>query len=185
MNNTDLHALASKWFADAGKTYGDEPYSVHLKEVKEELGQAGFELKDEPELYDSVDLHDVFEDIKHITPGYVLSLGVSQGAVCTALLVTDEDGATRKERKANTYPLIASTRNSLILKLADRLANVRRAGKIETYRSEHPSFYEALYPATAKLRLLDKDVARIEIMWIALDNLLYPEKANQLKQLGS
>jgi (p)ppGpp synthase/HD superfamily hydrolase len=69
--------------------------------------------------------------------------------------VTDEPGETRKERKAKTYKKMAQvsgvTELALLIKAADRLANVRScvAGKnhrlMNVYKSEYPVFKQSAY----------------------------------------
>ncbi|MFT3857476.1 MAG: hypothetical protein QM742_08265 [Aquabacterium sp.] len=91
-------------------------------------------------------------------------------ADCVALL-TDEPGANRKERKAKTYAKLAQVHGALelalIVKAADRLANVRACIEdgnqrlLEVYRSEHPTFKQAAYRA----RLCDE-------LWSELDAAL-------------
>ena len=75
-------------------------------------------------------------------------------AACVALL-TDQPGANRKERKAAAYAKLAQVSGplelALIVKAADRLANVRASVKddnarmLQVYRGEHPTFRQAAY----------------------------------------
>jgi (p)ppGpp synthase/HD superfamily hydrolase len=113
-------------------------------------------------------LHDIVED----TPITLMDLKVEfhcYGADCDLLLklvdnVTTESGKNRKERNLKTYPKIKSHPKSLVLKLADRLANVRnciRTGSdlLSMYKKEYPGFREALY-------------SEPHPMWAELDKLL-------------
>ena len=70
-------------------------------------------------------MHDLFEDTA-ATPELMIGLGADPQAVAIAEKVTDEPGATRKERKLKTYPKIATDAEAIVLKLADRIANVER-----------------------------------------------------------
>ena len=93
------------------------------------------------------------------------------GAVVAELVwrVTDEPGRNRKERKAATYPKIAASEAAIVLKLADRIANVESSIRyklrlIEMYRKEQAGFEEALRPH-----------CRTEFasrMWAVLDELM-------------
>lgn len=75
-------------------------------------------------------------------------------ARCVALL-TDQPGANRKERKAKTYARLAQVQGhdelALIVKAADRLANVRACVEDRNdrlwcvYRDEHAAFRSAAY----------------------------------------
>ena len=77
--------------------------------------------------------------------------------------VTDEIGRNRKEKKAKTLPKTASNPDAIILKLADRIANIEHGGKIDMYAKEYDEFKGALFlntPSDGK------------IMWNHLDILL-------------
>ena len=95
-------------------------------------------------------------------------------AQCVALL-TDEPGASRAERKAKTYRKLASVppgapeELALIVKTADRLANVRAARRnnprlLAVYRSEHPAIRAAAWRPSLAVSL-----------WKELDGLLGDE----------
>lgn len=76
--------------------------------------------------------------------------------------VSDELGRNREEKKAKTYPKIRENPDSLIIKLADRIANIEHGGKIDMYKKEYSKF---------KLSLYNKD-RMAEPMWSHLDKLL-------------
>jgi (p)ppGpp synthase/HD superfamily hydrolase len=152
-----------------------EPYINHLDEVYGVLREFEWIIPhDEPYadwFTQAAYIHDVFEDTK-ITPGQVLAAGFDHGPVCLALLVTDQPGATRAIRKVLTYPIIATDWCAVVLKLADRIANVRRKGKIEMYRKEQPEFEQALRGKG----LGDSGpiiINAVEAMWNTLDSLLH------------
>lgn len=167
----DLRFHVSGWFNGYGKKYGDEPYSVHLDEVCRELTMAGFLESEYSSLHQAALLHDVFEDLP-ITPGLVIGLGADYSAVIYALLVTDQPGITRKDRKLNSYPVIASSPWAVILKLADRLANVRRGGKLDMYRKEYPDFRKALLRVVSESDLAFREKGFAHNMWDELDKLM-------------
>lgn len=80
--------------------------------------------------------------------------------------MTDEMGRNRKEKKQKTYPKIRSNPKSVVLKVADRIANIRfsltqDSGHIEMYRKEFPEFqYE--------LRIYKQ----IDEMWETINRIL-------------
>ena len=77
--------------------------------------------------------------------------------------VTDELGRNRKERKVKTYPKIAANPEAIILKLADRIANIEHGGKIDMYKKEHGNFVGWLGGASQK---------DTQAMWEHLERLL-------------
>ena len=77
--------------------------------------------------------------------------------------VTDELGRDREEKKKKTLPKTASNPDAIILKLADRIANIEHGGKVDMYVKEYSEFKGALYLNTPKDALP---------MWEHLDTLL-------------
>jgi guanosine-3',5'-bis(diphosphate) 3'-pyrophosphohydrolase len=176
MNNQELAKLTAQWFDEAGKKYGDEPYSVHNEEVRAVLRRFGFidqtgRIHERHYyLHTAALLHDVFEDCPHVSPGRVIALGVNVSAVAIALLLTDEQGENRRIRKLKTYENIKFCDHALIVKLADRIANVERGGKLDMYRKEHPEFRDHLYKKPAGELPWQEET--IEKMWHFLDDML-------------
>ena len=159
----DLAAV--RRFALAGygeQKYGNEPYSVHLDEVRNELRRFGFTEESHPFLHAAADLHDLFEDHPEITPDQAKEAGIPERAIKIALFVTDIGGGTRQERKEKTYDVLEEHNFGIILKLGDRLANVRRQGKNKMYSMEQSEF-------ARRLRHINPDA---EPMWQELDHLL-------------
>lgn len=178
MNLIKLREYTSQWFRDANVRYGLEPYDVHLDEVRAVLRRFGLGENDRitpfiPQSYEylhiAAELHDVFEDTQ-ISPGYVIALGVNVSAIAIALLVTDEKGETRRKRKAKTYENIRFCNHAIILKLADRIANVERGEKNDMYRKEHEAFHYGLY--IVPTGEMPTQEAKIEAMWKHLNELL-------------
>jgi (p)ppGpp synthase/HD superfamily hydrolase len=133
--------------AHCDQRYGDHPYSFHLDAVAQLLVPYGEDAQ-------AVGyLHDVVEDTA-VTLEHVRDQFGDRIADCVALF-TDEPGETRRERKARTYAKLARVdgleRLALIVKAADRLANLRmsaRGGsgsKLEMYRLEHADFRRAAF----------------------------------------
>jgi guanosine-3',5'-bis(diphosphate) 3'-pyrophosphohydrolase len=79
--------------------------------------------------------------------------------------VTDEMGRNRKEKKEKTYPKIKANHDAIIIKLADRIANILHGGKIDMYQSEYQDFREGIYVEGVG-----------EPLWKLLENLLEIEK---------
>jgi guanosine-3',5'-bis(diphosphate) 3'-pyrophosphohydrolase len=130
--------------AHGQQMYGDKPYSYHLDAVVELLVPYG-------ETAQIVGyLHDVAEDTA-ITIQQIRDRFGDEVAMC-ASLVTDEPGTNRKERKQKTNAKLAACANdiALIVKAADRLANLRESvksggSKLGMYRREHMPFVTAAY----------------------------------------
>ena len=123
------------------QTYGGLPYFYHLEAVVSILEEFGFT----DYRYQIVGyLHDVLEDCPVSFNDIKESFGeeIAESVYC----ITDELGRNRKERKAKTLPKLVTNRVAIIVKLADRIANIRHAGKMfEVYKKEHLAFKDALY----------------------------------------
>lgn len=149
--------------AHGEQQYGDQPYSYHLDAVAAIAAPYGEEAT--VVAY----LHDTVEDTGVILAEIEEKFG-SIIAACVRLL-TDEPGADRKVRKAKTYAKLAQVSGpmelALLVKVADRLANVRacvqdRKEELwELYRSEHSVFKQSAYRPS----LCDP-------LWVELDQLL-------------
>jgi (p)ppGpp synthase/HD superfamily hydrolase len=145
------------------QSYGAHPYSHHLDAVASILLPYGVEAQVIGWL------HDVVEDTEATIADVRDRFGDSV-ARCVALL-TDAPGANRAERKSKTYAKLASVSEddelALIVKAADRLANVRACVTdtnrrlMNIYRDEHAVFRRAAY----RPGLCDG-------MWSELDRLL-------------
>lgn len=131
--------------AHGDQRYGTHPYSYHLDAVA--LLAAPFGERAEIAAY----LHDTVEDCAVSIEEIAEAFG-PEIADCVAL-VTDESGHNRSTRKAKTNEKLRASDNSLalIVKAADRLANLRESqrdsasGKLSMYRREHAAFKNAAY----------------------------------------
>jgi guanosine-3',5'-bis(diphosphate) 3'-pyrophosphohydrolase len=154
-----LYAIA----AHREQRYGERPYSFHLDAVAalaEPYGEDAAVV---------AYLHDTVEDTDVTLADIEANFG-SKVAACVGLL-TDESGATRKERKAKTYARLAQVTGerelALVVKVADRLANVRacitdrKESLWRLYQGEHPAFRKAAF----RTNLCDP-------LWSELDMLL-------------
>ncbi|MES2297504.1 MAG: HD domain-containing protein [Pseudomonadota bacterium] len=133
----------------ADQKYGSHPYSHHLDQVAGLLAPYGALAQQIGYLHDVVEDTDVTLDEIEKEFGHV-------AAICIAVL-TDEEGASRKERKEKTYKKMAQVNGeaelALIVKVADRIANTQSCiddgleGLLRVYRSEYQAFHQAAYRA--------------------------------------
>jgi (p)ppGpp synthase/HD superfamily hydrolase len=146
--------------AHQGQNYDEMfPYEKHLDDVVNVLKEHGYSGKYIVAGY----LHDVIEDgtvSYNDIKGY-FGLEVAEMVYC----VTDELGRNRKERKAKTLPKTKSNPDAIIVKLADRIANIEHGGKIGMYAKEYRDFREALYVEGVG-----------ESLWSHLEDILKIEK---------
>lgn len=133
----------------AGQLYGNYPYSFHLDEVAKIASAYGEEAIVVAYLHDVVeDTSTDLDEIESEFNGFI--------ARCVGIL-TDEPGASRKERKAKTHDKMAKIQGdlelALIVKASDRLANLRACvaedneKMLMKYKEEHVKFREAVYRA--------------------------------------
>lgn len=137
--------------AHGEQKYGEHPYSVHLDDVAQLCAPFGEDAQV------IAYLHDTLED----TDLSVASIADEFGGVvagCVGLL-TDPVLPNRKARKEASYALLASVdadsamKLALVVKAADRLANVRASfrdrnmGLLSMYRKEHEAFKKAVLRA--------------------------------------
>lgn len=144
-----LRARAFATVAHGSQQYGSAPYLVHLDEVATILKPFG------PGRQVIGYLHDVLEDTETCWGDLYRMFG-SHVACCVELL-TDPSGSTRAERKAKLCDALLAVRadslfvDALIVKAADRLANVRasiregQSEKLTMYRQEHPHLRAAAF----------------------------------------
>jgi len=127
--------------AHQGQLYGFLPFTHHLAEVHGWLVEFGC---DDQELLVASWLHDTIEDTNTKRKGIQELFGERVADLVWA--VTDGPGANRAERKAGVYQKIKGTPGATMLKLADRVANVRHGGAlVDMYIKEHSTFKEELY----------------------------------------
>jgi (p)ppGpp synthase/HD superfamily hydrolase len=157
---------AEAWvqMSHAGRTYGNGPYTDHLQMVVGILTQHGFGT---PKFLAAGWLHDDLEDTATTLEQLQKEFGNDVAEIVFA--VTDEPGKNRRERHAKTFPKIQAVPGAVIIKLADRIANVEsswrtRDAKLFMYRNEYGEFREALRREAASRTVL--------AMWERLDKLL-------------
>ena|SRR3990167_9961977 len=158
--------------AHAGQLYDDKiPYIRHPGMVVAVLERFGITRS---EMVCGGWCHDVIEDSRNSYNDVKKELGAEVAELVYA--VTSELGRDRKERNQKTYGKIRASRDALILKLADRIANLEyssaNGGKAEMYRAEFPEFYDALYRAPDQATPDGQILAR---MWAHVKLLLKVE----------
>lgn len=144
VENAKLFALTGH----AGQSYGDgDPGSYYRDHV---LAVVGHCMPYGPQCVAVAYLHDVLEDtsISHAQIRAAFGETIAE----YVHLITDEPGPNRRARKARTNEKLAETKEwiPLVVKAADRLANVQAATRTrsqlaEMYRKEHPAFRTAAY----------------------------------------
>lgn len=159
-------AMAYAQKAHNVQVYGEcYPYFKHLENVYNVLLQ--FEIYDNDMLI-AAWLHDCIEDTNTSYNDLKKEFGVDVAEI--VYCVTDELGRNRIERKEKTYPKIRSNPKSVILKIADRIANVQfsieqKSDHFKMYQNEHNNFqYE--------LRIYKQ----VDSMWEYLEKITFQER---------
>jgi len=148
--------------AHQGQTYDEVyPYEKHLRDVVNVVKRFGFSGK----YIIASWLHDIIEDtsLSYNKVKKFYGYEVAEMVYC----VTDELGRNREEKKRKTLPKTASNPDAIIVKLADRIANIEHGGKIDMYAKEYSQFKGALHLNSSK---------GAEPMWEHLETLLKIEK---------
>jgi len=131
--------------AHSNQTYADIfPYEKHLDDVVDVLKRFGYSGKFIVAGY----LHDSMEDDAISYNDLKRHFGVDVAEI--VFCCTDELGRNRKEKKEKTLPKTASNPDAIIVKLADRIANIEQGGKVGMYAEEYEEFKGALYLNTPK-----------------------------------
>lgn len=166
--------LAKKMAAKAhsGQQYGEFPYTHHLFgtwDVLEKFGFTGREhnalrRKRSQRLILGAILHDTLEDTD-MTYGD-LERAFGKDVADLVFAVTNEPGKNRRERFSRTYPKIRAHPDAIVLKLADRIANVIHALQsnweiLAMYCREWPEFERQL-----------RKPGECDDMWRYLESLL-------------
>lgn len=155
-----------------GQLYGELPYTTHLEETY--LVLLGFGVVDRDILAAAL-LHDAMEDTG-VSKACIEEIFGEDVAILVAA-VTDEPGANRKERKAKTYPKIRNTSDAVLIKLADRIANIEHAKAavnirmFKMYAKEAEEFRTQLRGAATEYTYV------VEDMWRHLEQVLRDEPA--------
>jgi (p)ppGpp synthase/HD superfamily hydrolase len=155
--------------AHSKKTYGSLPYEFHLKAVADFVENM---FPEEEDYLAAAWLHDIIEDTYIEYEHLEKKFGTRIAELVYA--VTDERGRTREEKKRKTYPKIYGNQGALIIKLADRICNVRYSvntqNRMKTlkYFNEQEDFNKALFKNYESPRTLQEK--KILTMWGLLAN---------------
>ncbi|WP_067538079.1 HD domain-containing protein [Nocardia crassostreae] len=160
----DLERVAQQLAARAHpeQRYGAHPYTHHLAAVRAQLAAYGFD----GEVAVAAWLHDVVED----TEVGIEDIRAEFGEVVARLVwAVTGIGPDRPARNQDAYTKIRAYPRAVVLKLADRIANMEAAaadnpGLWEMYRREYPQFRGSLES------LLPGEPA-VASMWQHLDDL--------------
>jgi (p)ppGpp synthase/HD superfamily hydrolase len=158
----------------AGQTYDmGSAYTMHLAYVEDVINRFGYGK--DISLRCAAWLHDSIEDTNVSYSDIIRTLDTSsEVSACVKEIaelvycVTNELGRNRKERSEKTYPKIRSNNKALVLKLADRIANVEfglktnNSSKTMMYLKEYKEFKNSLYSK-------NEDTDRL---WEHLDKIL-------------
>lgn len=144
MELTKKHVVEARQVAV--KAHGNQdydgvfPYEKHLDDVVEVLKR--FSIV-HPKYLCAGYLHDTIEDgaVSYNKIKRHFGEEVAEMVFC----VTDELGRNRAEKKRKTLPKTASNPDAVIVKLADRIANIEHGGKIDMYAKEFNEFHTYLY----------------------------------------
>lgn len=149
--------------AHASQMYDHFPYFKHLEDVSKVLVRFGYT----DGLYQACAfLHDSIEDTatSYSDIKKVFGEEIAEVVYC----MTDEIGRNRKEKKEKTLPKIRSNPDSIVVKLADRIANIEHTlahtpenDFLGMYKREHKAFRWALYVP-----------GHCDEMWAYLDGLM-------------
>jgi (p)ppGpp synthase/HD superfamily hydrolase len=165
--------------------YGRKPYHVHLLDVVNVQKRFHDWSELTQELIDASWLHDTIEDTD-VTYGDIL-FSFNRKTADLVFAVSNEEGKTRKERHIRVYSKIRGTEQAIILKLADRIANIEQSisyGRIgrkphklfSMYLKEWEGFQKALRGRCAG----ESYIARA--MWEHLDELFIIGKENLVSE---
>ena len=155
--------------AHTGHIYGNiYPYYKHLEDVYNVLIRFGFNEQKHLKLLVAAFLHDTIEDTNTSYSDLKKAFGEEIAEI--VFCMSDELGRNRKEKKAKTYPKIRSNPDSVILKVADRIANAEfsvseKSPQSEMYRKEYSDF-------EYNLRIHNQ----IDLMWNHLHFVLFKDE---------
>ena len=175
MRNQDTvpRALTLAANAHEGQLYGDKNYIYHLFCVVEVLRR--YEIDTEV-MVAAAWLHDSVEDTEVTTEQ--IRAGFGDDIAELVFAVTSEEGKSRRERNARTYPKISVVPGATALKLADRIANVEscwaeRDSRLFMYQREYKGFRKALRSQEADVPDFKGEASWVvRLMWDHLDKLL-------------
>lgn len=152
--------------AHGDQKYGDESYVTHLAAVRETLIEFG--CAERAHLIGAW-LHDTVEDTSVTRETIEANFG---HVVASYVWAVTGVGKNRAERNRNAYAKMKRLPEAILIKLADRITNMRNAKATKPdlftmYVREYPTFRSELRPITESA-----DVVCSRAMWRALDRLV-------------
>lgn len=138
MNNKERALLVAEK-AHQNQQYDIYPYIYHVRQVVKIAEDLGFDES----IVAACALHDVLEDTDLSFNDIKKAFGLEVAEI--VYCVTDELGKNRKERKEKTYPKIRGNWKASVVKICDRIANVRHSRDynnrlFDMYVKEHDGF---------------------------------------------
>lgn len=123
----------------SNQTYDIYPYIYHIKKVVEIAEELGYDEN----IIIACCLHDTLEDSDLSYNDIKKAFGEEVAEIVYA--VTDELGRNRKERKEKTYPKIRANWKAVVVKICDRIANIKQSIEyndkmLSCYKDEHENF---------------------------------------------
>lgn len=136
--------LALEYHGD--QRYGDRLYEFHLNDVIQVLNENAISSSNEfyIDLHVIAWLHDVLEDT-NIDPK-IISNQFGAHVLTAVQALSDGEGKNRTEKKAAMMKNLVLNQSAMIVKLADRISNVRisiqdaNEKKLSMYKAENASF---------------------------------------------
>ena len=128
-----------------GKLYGDKPYIYHLTQVLQLVTARSLPADDE--IRAAALLHDIIEDTDMTREDVKDIFGPRVARIVWA--VTDGEGGSRRERHMAMFKKVQGDDEALLVKLADRVANVDHSWETKSpllfmYHREYKTFRKAL-----------------------------------------
>ncbi len=160
--------------AHQAQMYDQYPYFKHLQDVYETLLEHGYNETEHLEILVSSFLHDCLEDCAVSYSDLKKEFGeeTAENVFC----MTDELGRNRKEKKEKTYPKIRSNPDSIVIKLADRISNVRNSiaqFREENWKEGNKNSFLEMYRKEYKLFRWNLYVeGHAQNLWTTLDGLM-------------
>lgn len=149
--------------AHRGQMYGRDPYMLHVWNVVLVV-QA---VTDDPDMVSAAFLHDVLEDTNTTREQVLSTFGPRVEAMvwaCTGV------GANRRERNTSIHAKLEALPEALLVKVADRIANVESCWE---NRDSRLFMYHREYPEFRKLKKLNETtLTPLATLWERLDALM-------------
>lgn len=167
--STIAQTYASERHAACNHLYDGKPYAFHLQMVAEAATSfsKAYDSETREVIIAAAWCHDVIEDARETYNDVKKVLGEDVAEIVYAL--TNDKGRTRKERAGDRYYAgIKKTQHATLVKLCDRIANMRHSKEtggrmFEIYQKELPAFRDRLYVK-----------GELEELWTELDEMLRP-----------